>query len=71
MGGKHVRNVLSGSSKDGANSAAMVSILNSAVDHEMVIIDESIGVQRSGVENGGTRGVTNFGAPSKVVREVL
>lgn len=56
MGGKHVRNVLSGSSEDGANPATMVSILNSAVDHETVVVDESIGARRSGAENGGTRG---------------
>ena len=53
MGGKQVRRILSGSSKDGANSATMVSIPNSVFDHGTVTVDESI---RCPKFKGGKRG---------------
>ena len=66
VSGKHVRNILSGSPKDGADPATMVSILRNVVDHETVIVGESVRCPAFEGGRRGNEGVTNFGTPCKV-----
>ena len=68
MNGENVRKILSGSSKNGANSVTKTSILNSAVDHGTAIVEEPMRCLRT--EGEGMRRVTNL-APSRVTKEVL